>query len=57
MAKKTYRSIYIDEELDRDLVDYAEVNDTSASRLVRLAILDYLKKMRDVNEKTIMNAN
>jgi predicted transcriptional regulator len=43
MATKTFRSIYLDTELDDQLLSRAQQEDSSASRLVRKALEEFLK--------------
>ena len=43
MATKTFRSIYLDSELDSQLLRRAQQEDSSASRLVRNAIENLLE--------------
>lgn len=43
MATKTFRSIYLDSELDSQLLRRAQQEDSSASRLVRKAIENLLE--------------
>lgn len=43
MAQKTYRTFYLNDELDRLLVKQAEKHQSSVSRLVRLAVEQHFK--------------
>lgn len=43
MAKKTFRTIYLNDELDSLLVKQAEKHQSSVSRLVRIAVERHFK--------------
>lgn len=42
MKRKTFRSFYLSNELNERLQKQARLEDTSASRIVRLALQEYL---------------
>jgi len=44
MARKTFRTIYWNDELESQVVILAEKEDSSVSRLVRRAVEQFLKK-------------
>lgn len=44
MARKTFRTIYLYSELESRLLKHAEHEHSSVSRLVRIALENYLKK-------------
>ena len=56
MAYKTFRTIYLHQRLDSRLVKKAEEKDTSASRLVRMAIDTYLNEI-DKKDAQLMFKN